>query len=162
MLSKESGEQLQEFGAQAHGLSNVVLPGWITPDEIGALMQMAKIGLAPYARQYGVGTASTQGNRAAEYMAGGLLIVSRSGLELEKILKEEGCGLTYEADDVEGLHCIRFLVDHPSERDRMGRNSYRIFHERFSAEHVYTAMIDQLERIAAHQHASSRSRRQGL
>jgi len=66
-------------------------------------MQMSKIGLAAYDSD----ALQSLPNKPIEYLAGGLCVVSSLHEELEKLLYEENCGLTYHARDVNGLvHAI--------------------------------------------------------
>jgi glycosyltransferase involved in cell wall biosynthesis len=140
-----SGSHLERCERLASGLRNVIFPGWVDLPRIVALMEMSTVGLAPYA----AGASMSLPNKPFEYFSGGLPVVSSLHGELEALLAEHNCGLTYEAGDVRGLlKCLCQLRADPQQRQGMGRNARQLFEGQFSAECVYPAMIDYLERIA--------------
>ena len=139
------GAKMPYLRHRAGGLSNVVMPGWVSPATIQALMEMSDAGLAAYVRN----APQSLPNKVFEYFSGGLPVLSSLRGELDRIISENGCGLSYEAGDAEGLaSAVLKLHGDPALRRRMGENARRLFEERFSAGRVYSSMIDHLERLA--------------
>lgn len=139
------GTKLKSLREQASDLRNVIMPGLVSASTIHALMQMAKIGLAAYAEE----APQSLPNKPIEYMAGGLAVLSSLRGEMERVLSEKRCGMTYQAGDARSLvKAIRFLAEHPEEALRMRQKARETFEERFSVNRVYPGMIEQLEKIA--------------
>jgi len=140
-----NGTKFPSLRKQASGLSNVIFPGWVSASAIQALMQMSKIGLATYATN----ALQSLPNKPIEYFAGGLPILSSLRGELEIILTGHKCGLTYQAGNVDSfLSSLRQLRDNPDLLALMGRNARQLYEMSFSANRVYSSMIDHLEHIA--------------
>jgi len=141
------GDRASELRAYAHGLGNVVFPGWVDYPKIRALMRIAQIGLAPY-RASSLFERHLP-NKPIEYMAGGLAIVSSLRGVVEKLLEEADCGVTYRKGDERQLAELLELLGESSQRlDDMGRNGLRVFLEKFRAEKVYREMAEHLVRVA--------------
>ncbi|MCC9078805.1 glycosyltransferase family 4 protein [Litorilinea aerophila] len=140
-----SGSKFKLLRKRAEGLQNVVFPGWISAQAISALLQLSKIGLAPYA----AGALQSLPNKPLEYLSGGLPVLSSLTGELQEILEQYRAGLTYRAGDVtDFLVVLEQLVGNPNLRSQMEENARRLFVEQFSVEKIYPAMVDYLEQIA--------------
>ena len=75
------------------------------------------------------------------YMTGIPVITSRLG-SLPEIVKDGETGLLFKAGDVEDLRAkIRYFIDNPRERERMGRNAYEFAAEKFSEEKNYEQLM---------------------
>ena len=91
-------------------------------------------------------------NKPIEYFSGSLPVLSSLTGELSDILVDYQCGLTYKAGDAQSfLRALDDLCEDPRRMQAMGANARRLYEERFSAERVYPAMIDHLEKVAAGQ-----------
>jgi glycosyltransferase involved in cell wall biosynthesis len=136
------GSKMTALSELAAGLDNVILLGWVSPLTISAVMSMADIGLAPYAK----GAPQGIPNKPIEYFCGGLLVLSSLRGELDDVITVHNCGMVYEAGDAQGLaQAVQGLRDHPRERQSMKGNARRLFERSFSAERVYGDMIAYLE-----------------
>lgn len=141
------GDSFAEYRAAASRLPNVFMPGWVDAAAIRALMERSAAGLAPYHCE----TSFTMSipNKAVEYMAGGLPLLSSLRGELGRLLSEAACGLTWTEGDAGSLvACIDRLRNNPDLRRQMGENSLLVYRTRFTAEIVYGQMIDHLCAIA--------------
>ncbi|NOZ25648.1 MAG: glycosyltransferase family 4 protein [Nitrospirae bacterium] len=139
------GGKMSSLRRRTGRLKNVVLPGWVSPATIRALMEISDVGLAAYVEN----APQSLPNKVFEYFSGGLPVLSSLRGELDRIISENRCGLLYGAGDAKSLvSVILKLYDDPRLRRRMGGNARRLFEERFSAARVYTSMIDHLERMA--------------
>jgi glycosyltransferase involved in cell wall biosynthesis len=149
------GERLSHYKRLARGIQNVLFPGWVNISDISTLMDWAKIGLAPHAISDKMATIP---NKVAEYFSGGLPILSSLHGELEQILLRNDCGLTYEVGDIQSLvNAILYLCNNPQKRQQMGDNGRRLFETNFSADRVYSEMINHLEKVASGHLKNSRS-----
>ncbi len=139
------GQKLERLKHAADGLDNVIFPGWVSRMTIAALMSISAIGLVPYIPN----ALQSLPNKPFEYFSGGLPVVSSLRGELESILAEHDCGITYTAGDVQDLlRALRQLYTNPQKRQQMKKNSTQLFESRFSADCIYPSMIKYLEQIA--------------
>jgi len=140
-----SGSSLERVRRAARGSRGVVLPGWISGPQIAALLARSHFALAPYRAD----ATMTFPNKPFEYMAGALPIVSTLRGQMEALLAEQRCGLTYRADSVDELcACIRTLARDEAERRALGARGRRLLEARFESEVVFRDAEAHLLRIA--------------
>lgn len=138
------GDSYQDLVQQASGLSNLVFTGWINTPQIAWLMQAAQVGLMAYAP----GAPQGYPNKLFEYMSAGIPIVSSLQGETAALLRDEDCGLSYRPGDAAGLTAaLVSLVQDEARRREMGRNSQRLFQDRFRGDKIYADLIAHLERL---------------
>ncbi len=126
----------------------MVFPGWVGAAEIWTLMRMARAGLAPYHNSKDF--RSSLPNKSIEYLSAGLPLVSSLTGELERLLSEHGCGVTYVEGDAGSLAAsLSSLYDDGARLEAMAANAAALFAEKFTAEKVYGAMCRYLEDLAA-------------
>ena len=143
-----SGNNLKKYRSAASGLSNMMFPGWVNAAQLFILMQRSSVGLNPLPDRFDFNLIIN--NKPIEYMSAGLPVISspRKGV-LYKLLKDHGCGLSYNPRNPGEL--VQILTDlslDPARIETMSQNSQRLFQERFTAEKVYNNMADYLEKIA--------------
>lgn len=139
------GENRERWMARSSGLDCVVFPGWIGASELAYLMKVASIGIAAYAP----GAPQGLPNKLFEYMSAGLPVLSSLRGEAETLLRQYGCGLSYQAGDRRSfLDALRTLLDQRERRAQMGQNGRRLFDEQFSTDRVYAGLVDYLLKIA--------------
>ena len=144
VLAGDGGKR-SRLAARARNLPNVVFPGWLSKDEIQALLRVSDIGLAPYIAS----AMQSMPNKPYEYMSAGLPIVSSLAGELEALLHSDQIGIKYRAGDARGLaDAIVLLANQAEERRAMGRRARTIFDRRFNADKIYAGLVKHLERIA--------------
>lgn len=132
----------------AADLGNVVMPGFIDAPQIGALMAMSVGGLIPYPSAPDFAVAIP--NKAIEYMAGGLPILSSVQGVLSALIEREAIGLTYPNRNAAALaEGIEALVRAPERGKEMGARSRALFTRGYVAENVYREFAGHLEAIAA-------------
>jgi glycosyltransferase involved in cell wall biosynthesis len=142
-----TGEILEQCKQWARGCGNVLFPGWVGSAEIWTLMQMSSVGVEPYPSDEDF--VASIPNKAIEYLAGGLPIVSSVKGVLEDMLAKQDCGVTYENENHEQLaSIISDLYENPARVRKMSRNASAIFQEKFMAEKVYADMSEYLEALA--------------
>ncbi len=142
-----AGDRLDEYRRAAADLPHVLFPGWVSAASIWALMERSAGALAPYHCEESF-TMSIP-NKAIEYLAGGLPMLSSLRGELAALLEREKCGRTWpEGDHVALAEAIRMLLRDPARRLQMSDNARRVYEATFIAEDVYGRLIDHVARIA--------------
>jgi glycosyltransferase involved in cell wall biosynthesis len=138
-----NGTSLPYYKKLAAGRDFVLFPGWMDAPRIAALMEMASVGLAPYAKN----ARMSLPNKPFEYFAGGLPVVSSIQGELKQILADNDCGRTYHADSVEELcNTLRTLHADESLRKTMGIRARQLFSREFSIEGISKKLEEHLAR----------------
>jgi glycosyltransferase involved in cell wall biosynthesis len=138
------GSKMNSLIKQLDEDANIIFLGWVAPSTLNVLMDVAAVGLASYAKN----APQSLPNKPFEYFSGGLPVISSLHGELEQILFENNCGLTYEAGDVQGLvDAILYLKNNPEKRAQMGKDAKCLFEEKYSADKIYPAMADHIEGI---------------
>lgn len=150
-----AGDYLARHQAAARDLKTVSFPGWVGGAEIWTLMQRSTVGLAPYRSTSGF--AMGVPNKAIEYLSAGLVVVSSLQGALEDLLRTHQCGVTYRnGSDVELVALLRRLGADSEFAQRLGKNAFSLYRERFTASHVYGQMAAYLEGLAGHGHSEPR------
>ena len=83
------------------GLRNLTFLGRLSPDELARLYRRCDIGICAYGRLSNV----AMPDKAYDYMAAGLPLVSSLAGELARYIRERGIGLPYRAGDPDSLAC---------------------------------------------------------
>jgi glycosyltransferase involved in cell wall biosynthesis len=141
-----TGDQLDCYKHLAKDCPNVLFPGWLGAADIWALMQLASVGLAPYASSPSF--VISVPNKAIEYFCGGLPVVSSLKGTLAELLAAHRCGATYENGNAQELAAL--LVDlraHPVRLAEMSQNARSLHESRYKAETVYQNMVDHLIQV---------------
>ena len=142
-----SGDMLPRFRKLAGDITSVVFPGWVGAAEIWTLMRIARVGLAPYHNS--IDFRSSLPNKSIEYLSAGLPLVSSLTGELERLLEEHGCGVTYTEGDAESLAtALVELYDHRARLETMADNALALYIGRFTAERIYNELCGYLEYLA--------------
>jgi len=143
-----TGENASEIRKQAQGVNNLLFPGWVTAEQIGALLRIADIGVAPYIES--ANYINNIPNKPAEYLSGGLAIaLSLSKGVLYDLLVQRGCGFSYENQPEKLADELEFMASNPSHLKTLQANALTTFHDLFDGDAVYTRLIGYLEEIAS-------------
>lgn len=138
------GDSFSDIRRYAEGAGNVRLPGWVDGGRIAALMRLSRVGLAPYR----VGARMAMPNKPIEYFAGGLPILSSLRGELEQLLAERRCGITYDAEDPRVLaDAIRRLHARAEDWRELRDNAVSVFEGTYRAEPLSSRMLEHLMRV---------------
>lgn len=103
-------ELVKEIGVEDY----VLWAGWIEHKDLFAYINDSKIGLIPHFTSEHVD--STIPNKLFDYMALGLPVLVSDALPLDRIVREEECGLSYKSGDVDAL-CNALISIYNSEVD---------------------------------------------
>ena len=140
------GSHRKNLYTKTRYLNNVVLTGWLDHISVSAMLHMASVGLAPYAEEKSV--SGSLPNKAFEYMAFGLPILSSHRGDLERLILNEQIGLHYQAGDVDSLiQSLRRLINNPHERQEMSKRSQTLYNTTYRPEVIYSRMVEFLEKI---------------
>ena len=143
-----TGDCLAKYKRMAEGIDGVVFPGWVGAAEIWTLMRMARTGLAPYRNSKDF--RSSLPNKSIEYLSAGLPLLSSLTGELERLLAEHGCGVTYaEGDSGSLVTALEKLFDDGARLETMAANAFALYREKFTAEKVYGELCGYLEDLAS-------------
>ena len=131
----------------ARGLKNMVFTGWVDHLTIAAIHGLASAGLAPYA--VGGSVSGSLPNKAFEYMAFGLPILSSHQGDLEYLIRNKRIGLQYRSGRPESLvEKIYWMMEHPDELQAMSKRSQSLYNIEYRSDIIYAKMVDFLEKIA--------------
>lgn len=137
-----TGETMDIYKTRAKGLKNLIFTGWIDSQDIAVLLSLAKIGMMSYA------ASATQGlpNKLFEYLAAGLPIVSSLEGETATLLKTHICGISYKAGDpISLIIAIETIIGHDDLARQMKHNARALFEQKFSADSIYSALVEYLD-----------------
>lgn len=136
------GNSYEQVKAEASGLDNVFLPGWIDDHEIAALVAVSDAGVIPCRDAFP--------NKAFTYMSGGLPLISSASGELSALVDGNRIGLNYEPDDPqELLDCVEQLYEDRALREEMAANSRNLFDRHYDSDVIYDAYAAHIETVAA-------------
>lgn len=141
-----TGDLEETLRAEAAGLDNVVLTGWIDHAFIKALMPKCAVALFPYPPRFD--WVRNLPNKFFEYLAEGLPIVGCLEGEVQRQVEQNNCGVMYRVHDPRDLaRALRAVRDDPAGRQAMAENARRLAHK-FDAAGIYRDLVLHLERIA--------------
>ena len=142
-----SGDKLPRYRKLAGGITSVVFPGWVGAAEIWTLMRIARAGLAPYRNSMDFRLSLP--NKSIEYLSAGLPVVSSLTGELQRLLEEHECGVTYAEGDAESLATsLVGLYDQRARLETMAANASALYQGRFTAERIYNDLRGYLDDLA--------------
>ena len=141
------GDLKEHYEDMGRDVPTVAFPGWVDRVQIRVLMEMSKIGLAPY--QASQDFLMSLPNKPIEYMSAGLPILSTIGGVLGQLISQHEIGVVCEQPDADSLAAqIAGLVEDPERVARMGTASLDVFERRFDANVVYSQFSNFLQEIA--------------
>lgn len=138
------GEHGAAIRRAAERLPNVTVGGWLDGAEGADLLARSDIGLIPCALE-----PRRLPNKAFEYFAAGLPIISSLEGEMAELLEQHDIGLSYRCGDGAALERhIRTLAADPARRARMAANSRALYEREFVAASLYAGYADHVEQVA--------------
>ena len=139
----------------ASTLPNTSYLGRVPAADLPALYASSDAGLIPYAPWSTVALPV----KLFDYLAAGLPVVSSIKGELEELIREHDCGVTYRAGDAKSLaDAIRLLAADETRRLKMAENARQCARQ-FERDEQYRRFADFVERIAAQHSRNDGSRR---
>lgn len=143
-----NGSLLQAAQDAAADLPNVIFSGWVGVPEINVLLELSKIGLAPWKPTPDY--ESTISNKIVEYFSAGVPVLTSldKGL-LVNVLAEHQCGFSYKASGSVLADQINQYLANPAELEKSSNNAFALYEDRFDSAKVVSEFADHLESIAA-------------
>jgi glycosyltransferase involved in cell wall biosynthesis len=141
------GANESELKELASDVRSIDFAGWVNAAQIHSALNLADIGIAPYIESNNY--TNNIPNKPAEYMAGGLGVITslRSGL-LPELLVSTGAGATYQTSH-DLLSLLEGLVAEPAKLATMKECATKVFVDRFDSRVVYGGFADYLEEMVA-------------
>jgi glycosyltransferase involved in cell wall biosynthesis len=138
-----TGEQFRYIQQKSSGLTNVILPGWISQDEIQQLLKISWAGLVACKA-----VLNAMPNKVFEYLSAGLPLISSLEGEMAGLIDKYGLGFNYRVGDFEGLYqSIVKLAADEQLRNKIAENCLRFFQKFGNAEVIYNEYADFLESL---------------
>ncbi|MBO6633392.1 MAG: glycosyltransferase [Rhizobiaceae bacterium] len=142
------GPATQALKRQAKGLPNVLFPGWINTDQIRAVMQRSKIGVMPYNTP---DFFMNIPNKIAEYLSGGLAILSCTHGEIQALIRREGCGFWCEPEPEAIADEIARIVENPEHIEQAQSKVSSTYTRLFEPNAAFQAVVGRFnDLIEAH------------
>ena len=112
--------------------NNIIFTGYLPYKDMYKEISRGKIGLlilkSDFYNSY-IGLP----NKLFDYMLCGLPVVASNFPEIRKVVKEADCGILVDPTDVDEIvDAILYLLEHPEEAKRMGKNGRRAVEERYN------------------------------
>lgn len=133
------GEGLKPLRAQAAGLANVVLPGWVDGGPRRLLLSVARAGLGPYRPLDNF--VRNLPNKPVEYFAHGLPVLYPLDGVLHRICAGAGAGIRYGGAGPHLASVIEELRADPAHLADLSAAALRLHRERFRREVVTERML---------------------
>jgi len=133
--------------AQSLGLaSRVQFCGWVAFKDIWKYIQESTICLIPHLRSEHTDT--TLPNKLFDYMAVGKPVVASACIPMERVIREVGCGATFDPDSTAELTgVLTELLSNPELRRRMGDNGKIAVNERYNWDHDRKSLMQVVEHV---------------
>ncbi|MBU1083888.1 MAG: glycosyltransferase [Candidatus Omnitrophica bacterium] len=138
------GEAFKEIKERAAMSRNVVLTGWLDPDEITALLEHSHVGVCIPTPQ-----ADAFPNKAFAYLSAGLPVVSAFCGDMKDIIEKYQAGYYYSPDNMGALtDSIRLLCEDKGLYERMSENARKLYDEKFNSDILYEEYAKHIEAVA--------------
>ena len=131
---------------------SVIFAGWVDKPKLLALMKMSDLGIVPYPNT--LDSQNSLSNKAIEYLAGGLAILTGLDGKLKQLILNTKCGFTYSNQDIGSLQrrLIEILEDpHTLELRKLA--AHKTYQEQFQGNVVYSAFADHVLDLALHKNS---------
>lgn len=142
-----AGDGMAELQARADDLPQVIFAGWVDGPQICALASSSSLGVLPYPSDDDF--IKSIPNKAIEYLAYGLPILTSLKGPVSSLINENRCGLIYrEMDAVDMARVIGDLVKHPTLLPELSENASNTYNRHFLASEVYGRYADMIVELA--------------
>lgn len=147
---------------QAKGLpENIVLHGFVQPEQIYEFMEQFDVMLAPYQSKVITGGARKRDIgrwmsplKLFEYMGGGKPIIASDLPVLREVIEDGENALLADPDNMdEWVEKIHYFRDQPSERERIGRNAQADFFSTYTWDKRAELLLNSINNKKHHEHA---------
>jgi glycosyltransferase involved in cell wall biosynthesis len=139
-----TGEYMPVLSKRSEERKNIVLPGYINQVNIQSLMSISAIGLLPYFNTWDFREAIP--NKAIEYLAGGIPVLSELDGVFTGILLENECGTHFSNADELAEGVLMYYQDREMLKSAKDK-AVNLFKKMFSADVVYGKFCDMIESL---------------
>ena len=126
---------------QASGLTNIYFPGWLNVHQIRKIMEMSDIGVLPYNTP---DFFMNMPNKVADYLHGGLPILSCTHGEVKNLLEREGCGFWCEPDPDEIAKAVAAIAGDRAALRHAAQRAEEVYARLFDQEAVFQLVLNNL------------------
>lgn len=141
------GSALADCRELAKDLPNVTFHGRMEVEKMPEIYAMADAMLVSLKNNPGI--AATLPGKVQSCMAAGKPLVGSIGGETAEVIREAGCGVCAEPEDIEALaERIRELMDHPERFAEYGKNSRKYYQSHFRKAAFLEKLTDVLRKYA--------------
>ena len=142
-----SGPREDELRARASSMSNVTVVGWLSGSELSQLFHISSFGLIGFFNI--TDYIFSLPNKFSEYLSAGLALVCGTKGEMERLINEYDCGITYDSMNSVSLATnLTKLSKNRSELERIKRNAQNLHKSHFDLDVVIPKLADHTEDIA--------------
>lgn len=139
-----SGEMLNNLNETAKTCPSLVLPGWIDKNQINTLLAISKAGILPYPST--LDFIRSFPNKVGEYLSKNLPILSSVKGEMQKLLEDWNCGITYENNCPQSLvNAINLIENNSETRIEMSANAGKCYSAMFDSDIVYKNYVNYIK-----------------
>jgi len=126
-----SNDKDREIALSTAGWKNAVPLGQVSRQQVSQIMSSSMAGMVLY--HLDPNHINAQPNKMFEYMSAGIPIIASDFPLWKRIVDEFECGLCVDPmNSLEIRKAIQWIVEHPDEAEKMGRNGRRCVEERFN------------------------------
>jgi glycosyltransferase involved in cell wall biosynthesis len=137
--------------SQAKGLTNVYFPGWLNAQQINHVMTISDVGVLPYNTP---DFFMNMPNKIADYLHGGLPVLSCTHGEVKSLLEREGCGFWCEPEPDAIADAVAAIADNRAAVREASDRAKDVYARMFDQEAVFQRVLNNLAELA---NASRRS-----
>ena len=139
-----SGEMLDTLKETAKICPSLVLPGWVDKDQINTLLSVSKAGILPYPST--LDFIRSYPNKVGEYLSKHLPILSSVKGEMQTLLEDWNCGITYDNNSPQSLvKAINLIEENKEVRNAMSVNAGKCYRSMFDSNIVYDNYINYIK-----------------
>ncbi len=138
-----AGQNYEKIKKLSEPITNLSVPGFLRRNDAWKLLSSAYVGLNPY-----LAMPDAMTNKAMQYLAFGLPVISSLEGEMAEIIDQNKIGFSYRPGDISALikNTLK-LADDSKLRDEMGRKAKDVYEEKFDANTIYENYTKHIENL---------------
>lgn len=138
--TSSSDSLLKALAKELKVVENVLFEGWQPQQLFASYITGSHVCISPLKRNRHHDT--TYANKVFQYMSLERPVIVSDCIAQAQLVKEEGCGLVYEAGDIKGLcESIFLLYEDSSLRIQLGQHAKRAVEERWNWENTSSQLV---------------------
>lgn len=139
------GEVTDELKRMAHGSRSVLFPGWLNAGQIQKVLSLSDIGVLPYNQP---DFRMSIPNKVAEYLHGGLAVLSCTEGEVRNLLETRRCGFWCEPNELDIVRSVKDIVARPEAVSEARQNGRKVYKAEFDRDTVFGRVLENLRLVA--------------